>query len=145
MFQSESTLYSCLIVKELLAPSRREIWSLSDCNWTRTQNHLVCKETLNHLTKLASLSNMLSVRLWIKWFWVRIQLQSVIISYLQFWHFSYMFVLLLDQLPTRCPHCLFSPNRNPQSLPWRQDKTSPDSSSVQYKTFYSESSESCWS
>ena len=45
-FQSESTLYSCLNVKELLAWSRREIWSLSDCNWTRTHNHLVRKQTL---------------------------------------------------------------------------------------------------
>ena len=26
--------------------------SCSDCNWTRTQNHLVHKGTLNHLTKL---------------------------------------------------------------------------------------------
>ena len=52
-FQSEYTLYSCLIVKELLAPNRREIWSLSDCNGTRTHYHLVCKRTLNHLTKLA--------------------------------------------------------------------------------------------
>ena len=40
-FQSASTLYSCLNVKELFAQSRLEIWSLSDCNWTRTQNHLV--------------------------------------------------------------------------------------------------------
>ena len=29
-FQSESTLYSCLNVKELLARSRREIWRLND-------------------------------------------------------------------------------------------------------------------
>ena len=36
-FQSESTLYCCLNVKELLARSRREILILSDCNWTRTQ------------------------------------------------------------------------------------------------------------
>ena len=50
-FQNESTLYSCLNVKELLARSRCEIWSLSDCNW-------------------------LSVRLRTKWFWVRVQLQS---------------------------------------------------------------------
>ena len=50
-FQSESTLYSCLNVKELLARSRREIWRWSDCNWTRTQNHLVLKRTLNHLAK----------------------------------------------------------------------------------------------
>ena len=27
--------------------------SLSDCNWTRTQNHLVRKRTVNHLAKLA--------------------------------------------------------------------------------------------
>ena len=52
-FQSESTLYSYLNVKELLARSRREIWRWSDCNWTRTQNHLVLKRTLNHLAKLA--------------------------------------------------------------------------------------------
>ena len=51
--QSESALYSCLNFKELLARSRREIWSLSDCNWTRTQNHLVRKRTLNHWAKLA--------------------------------------------------------------------------------------------
>ena len=53
-FQSKSTLYSCLNIKELLARSRRKIWSLSDCNWTRTQNHLVCKRTLNHLAKWLS-------------------------------------------------------------------------------------------
>ena len=52
-FQSESTIYSCLNVKELLARSRLEIWNLSDCNWTRTHNHLVHKRTLNHLAKLA--------------------------------------------------------------------------------------------
>ena len=39
-FQSESTLCSCLA-----------IWILSDCNWTQTQNHLVHKQTLNHLFK----------------------------------------------------------------------------------------------
>ena len=33
-FQSESTLYSCLNVKELLAQSRLKIWTLIDCNWT---------------------------------------------------------------------------------------------------------------
>ena len=51
-FQSESTLYSWLNVKELLARSRHKIWSLSDSNWTWTHNHLVCKRTLNHLAKL---------------------------------------------------------------------------------------------
>ena len=48
-FQGESTLYSSLNVKKLLARSRREIWSLIDCNWTRTHNHLVHKRTPNHL------------------------------------------------------------------------------------------------
>ena len=57
-FQSESTLYICLNVRELL-----------DCNWTRTQNHLVRKRALNHLAK------SLSVCLQTKWFWVRVQLQ----------------------------------------------------------------------
>ena len=51
-FQSESALYSWLNVKELLARSRCSIWTLSDCNGTQTQNHLFCKETLNHLAKL---------------------------------------------------------------------------------------------
>ena len=51
-FQSESTLYSCLNVKEVLAQCRREIWSLKYCNWTRTQNHLVRNRTLNNLAKL---------------------------------------------------------------------------------------------
>ena len=73
-FQSESTLYSCLNVTELLVWSRRKIWSLCDCNWTRTQSHLARKRTLNHL---ASLTKSLSVRLQTKWFWVRVQLQSL--------------------------------------------------------------------
>ena len=78
VFQNESTLYSCLNVKEILAGSRREIWSLSDCNWTRNPEPLlVCKRTLNNLAKLASLAKWLSVRLRTKWFWVRVQLQSL--------------------------------------------------------------------
>ena len=50
-FQSESTLSSCLNVKELLAQNRRDIWSLSDCHETRTNNHLVRKRILNHVPK----------------------------------------------------------------------------------------------
>ena len=57
VFESESTLYSCLYLMELLASSRREIWRLSDCNWTRTKNHWVLKRTLNILTKLAKWSS----------------------------------------------------------------------------------------
>ena len=44
--------------------SLREIWSLSDCNWTQTHNHLVHKRTLIHLAKLAkSLSCVMSTYL----------------------------------------------------------------------------------
>ena len=63
-FPNESTLYSCLSIKELLARSSHEIWSLSDSNGTRTHNHLVCKRTLNHLAKLAKwLSSIVSTYL----------------------------------------------------------------------------------
>ena len=39
-FQNESTLYSCLNVKELLARNRRYISSLRDSNGIQTHNHL---------------------------------------------------------------------------------------------------------
>ena len=35
----------------VLAQSRCEIWTLNNFNWTRNQNHLVRKRTLNDLTK----------------------------------------------------------------------------------------------
>ena len=53
MFQSESTFYSSLNVKELLAVNRQDIQSLSNRNKIQTDNHLVHKWTLNHLAKLA--------------------------------------------------------------------------------------------
>ena len=56
----------CLNVKELLAWSKHHIWSLSDSSEIRTHNHLVCKQTLSHLAKLASLAKWLSVRLWVR-------------------------------------------------------------------------------
>ena len=43
--------------------NRHEIWSLSECHWTRTHNHLVSKRTLNHLGT--------------EWLWFRVQLQAV--------------------------------------------------------------------
>ena len=52
-FQSESTLYSSLNVKELLAQNRQEIRILRDSNKTRTHNHTVPKRIFNHLAKLA--------------------------------------------------------------------------------------------
>ena len=44
--------YSRLNIEELLGWNRSKIWSLRDCNWTRTYNHLVRKQTLNYVTKL---------------------------------------------------------------------------------------------
>ena len=64
-FERESTLYSCLNVKEILARRRRYIWRLSDCNGTRTHNHLVRKRILKHLAKLAKwLSSVVSTYLY---------------------------------------------------------------------------------
>ena len=40
-FQSESTLYSCLNVKELVAQNWHNIWSLSDCNGTVLRKELL--------------------------------------------------------------------------------------------------------
>ena len=62
-FQSESTLCSCLNVKERLAPNRHNIQSLGDSNRIRTHNHLVHKQTLNHFPKLV-------YHLQTKWLWV---------------------------------------------------------------------------
>ena len=55
-FQSEFILNSCLNVKELLARSRREIWSLSDCNWTQTHIRLVRKRSVDNPQPLSSLT-----------------------------------------------------------------------------------------
>ena len=44
--------------------------NLSDCNWTRTHNHLIHKRTLNHLANLAFYLNdwaMLWKMYWMKW------------------------------------------------------------------------------
>ena len=53
------TLYTCLNVKELLARNRREIWSLSncnytrtDCNWTRTLNQVDVGSSLVAVTAM---------------------------------------------------------------------------------------------
>ena len=77
-FQSESTLYSCLDVKELLARSRCKIWTLSYCNTTWTWNHLVCKRTLNHLVKLVK---WLSCMFWVLTCTVHLNLCSSHVTY----------------------------------------------------------------
>ena len=60
MFQSEPSLYSCLNVKKVYAWNRRDAWSLSNSNRIQTQNHLVHKQTPNHLAKLAWFAYKLS-------------------------------------------------------------------------------------
>ena len=67
-----TTHCSCLSVKELLTQNRRKFWILSDCNMTRTHNHLVRKRTRNYL---ATLAKWLSVCLWTKWLLVQVTLK----------------------------------------------------------------------
>ena len=57
-FQTESTPYICQNNNQLLALSRRYIWSLRNCTGTGTRNHLLCKRKLNHFTKLSK---------WLSW------------------------------------------------------------------------------
>ena len=77
-FQSESTFYSCLNVKELLARNRCDIWSLSNSNGIWTHNHLVQKRALKNLEKLA------------KW------LSCVMSTYLCIW----LYVIIMSQIYT---------------------------------------------
>ena len=51
-FQSESTLNKCLNVMKLLGRKRRNVWSLSNCDGTRTHKRLVRKRTLNRFAKI---------------------------------------------------------------------------------------------
>ena len=69
-FRSDSTLYSCLIVKKLLARSSHEIWSASLVKW-------------------------FSVRLRTKWFWVRVQFQSLSYAnnYLKLFFVKHIFLI----------------------------------------------------
>ena len=60
-FQSESTPYSCLNVKELLAQSRHKIWRWSDCNWTQTQN----QNKYLGLSSVAVISNPCLQKIWL--------------------------------------------------------------------------------
>ena len=50
--QSESILYICRNIKQLLAGNKRGIWSLSGNYGRRSYNRLNRKRTLNHLAKL---------------------------------------------------------------------------------------------
>ena len=47
--QNESIVWKCVIIKEVFAQNRHSICKLRDCNGTSTNNHIVCKQTLNQL------------------------------------------------------------------------------------------------
>ena len=47
----ESTLCSCLCVKELLARNKSNVWNSSDCNRIGTHNYLVRKWILKHFSQ----------------------------------------------------------------------------------------------
>ena len=49
---SKTETNSCININEILAQNRGEIGSISGFNWTRTNNLLVCKLTLNYLVKM---------------------------------------------------------------------------------------------
>ena len=52
VFQSHSTYFSCLNIKQILSRNRLNIWNWSDSNGIRIHDYLVCKRTFNHLAKL---------------------------------------------------------------------------------------------
>ena len=58
-------------------PQHNKKTIIYDCNVTWTHNHLVCKNKLNHLAKLASLAKWLRVCLQTKWLRVQVPLQSL--------------------------------------------------------------------
>ena len=49
-----TNLCSCLNVKETFPQDRRKTLNLSDYNGVRKHNHLVYKQTLNHLVKVVT-------------------------------------------------------------------------------------------
>ena len=69
-FQSESALYICLSIRELLARNMCHIWRLSDCSRIPTNNNFVGKQTLNHFTKLTQLIELSCDYLYLRWGWL---------------------------------------------------------------------------
>ena len=101
-------LYSINFIKEntkfCLSFHYNGVNSLSECNWTRTHNHLVRKRTPSHLVRLRN-----------KWLWVRVQLQShrcstgLYTGLLKYWNFQGEAKVkqIIVILTTRTVSCLF--------------------------------------
>ena len=70
----------CLNVKELLARSRSYIWSLSDSIRIRTHNHLLRKQTLKNLAKLAKWLSSVVV-LWLLIYTVHLTVSYYYVTY----------------------------------------------------------------
>lgn len=104
-FQSKTTLYSFLNVKELFAVNRRDIWGLRDMNIIRIHNHLVHKQTLAKLAQIPLLwftfiSKFLS-------FGALVIFKNDFVWYLHFlFHFCYVFFLIftLTVMGHHSPH-----------------------------------------
>ena len=93
-FQSKSTLYSWLNVKEFLAWNRRNIWSLNDYNGTLIQNLFVRKRTLSHLAKLAKwLSCVVSTYLYGAFDYMVKSLFVLFISITAFYFFPFSLII----------------------------------------------------
>ena len=75
--KNESIVWKCVIIKEVFAQNRHSICKLRDCNGTATNNHIVLKQTLNYLAKLANLTKWLSVGLQTSWLRDCVLLQSL--------------------------------------------------------------------
>ena len=100
-FRSESMLYSCLNVKELLARSRLHIWSLSDSNriwthnllWHDTNSQMHCADKYSQHSSIISpvwLNGWLFLYK-LKWLWVQISLLSHIFM---FWNIFLLFLAM---------------------------------------------------
>ena len=64
-------------------PKRVQLRLIRDSNRARTLKNQVGKQPLDHLPKLASLANWLSVHLQTKWSWAQVPLQSLNLKILQ--------------------------------------------------------------
>ena len=60
IYELRATINNCMFLSCHVRISEWIQWSLSDCNWARTHNHLVHKRTLNHLVKPAKVVEGLS-------------------------------------------------------------------------------------
>ena len=54
LIEPKDKLYQCIEKLPQLLVRLETLFIISDCNGTRTHNHLVRKRTLNHLAKLTS-------------------------------------------------------------------------------------------